>query len=68
MLGTMNSIQTAEVQPGSVVIVRDALGSTHRMVAVTGVEMKGHSFPTVWVKPLVGGDRMPWPADAVKPE
>lgn len=57
-----------EVQPGTMVIVRDALGNEHRMQAMTGVESKGHDFPVVWVASPATGHRIPWPADALRPE
>jgi hypothetical protein len=64
-----------EIQPGAVVIARDAEGEDLRRRALTGV-IDGHDFPVVWVcreeewseaeqehrKP----EGVPWPAEDVR--
>lgn len=64
-----------EVQPGVVVVVRDAEGENLQRRALTGV-IDGHDFPVVWVcreeewteaeqehrKP----EGVPWPAEDVR--
>ncbi len=58
------------ITPGDDVVVTDASGREHRMVAESTVESVGHDFPVVWVRrPLYDGgfDRMPWPAEDVRP-
>lgn len=55
---------------GTAVIITAADGSEHRTTALSGVEREGHNFPVVWVlRPLTDGgtDRVPWPADSVRP-
>ncbi len=58
------------VSPGVGVMITDAYGEKIRTRALSGVEKVGHSFPVVWVeRPLADGgtDRVPWPAEAVRP-
>ncbi len=57
------------ITPGMTVGATDANGKELRLKALSGVE-PGHSFPVVWVEvPVNGGgtDRMPWPAEYVRP-
>ena len=59
-----------DLEPGTGVLITDAYGQTIPTRALSGVEKAGHSFPVVWVeRPLTDGttDRVPWPADAVRP-
>ena len=59
------------VQPGDAVIITDAFGREHHTKALSVLEVKGHTFPVVWVeRPLTGGgwDRAPWPVEAVRPD
>lgn len=61
---------TATVDAGTAVIITTADGTEHQTTALTGVEREGHNFPVIWVlRPLADGgtDRVPWPADAVRP-
>jgi hypothetical protein len=63
-------MQTTTIVPGMTVIVVDAEGVEHQVEALSGVETGGHNFPVVWVaRPLAAGgtDRVPWPAEAVRP-
>ena len=61
---------TTAIQRGVSLMVRDASGIEHPMTADSGIETVGHDFPVVWVRrPLRDGgqDRVPWPADDVRP-
>ena len=60
---------TTTIQPGVRLIVTDADGAEHEVEALSGIEVKGHAFPLVWVnRPLVSGkfEPTPWPVDAVR--
>lgn len=60
----------AGIGQGAEVVVTDIAGREHRMRADSAVETVGHDFPVVWVRrPLNDGgfDRMPWPAEDVRP-
>ena len=60
---------TTTIAAGSRVIITDADGVEHEVDALSGVEIKGHSFPLVWVnRPLKSGDfePTPWPAESVR--
>jgi hypothetical protein len=63
---------TTETRPhferGQAVVVTDFRGNTHRMVALSDVEEKGHDFPVVWVSEPDQETRIPWPAESVTPE
>jgi hypothetical protein len=63
-------MQTANITPGTQVLVTDAAGRELTVIAVSDVETEGHSFPVVWVeRPLNDGttDRVAWPASSVRP-
>jgi hypothetical protein len=63
-------METLEITLGSAVIITDAKGHEHRVQALSGIETTGHTFPVVWIaRPLRGGgtDRVPWPAESVRP-
>ena len=63
-------MEPAEITANSTVVITDAMGREFRTRALSGVETVGHSFPIVWVeRPLADGgtDKVPWPADAVRP-
>jgi hypothetical protein len=62
-------MQTAEIIAGAPVVITDAFGDEIPTIALSGIEVSGHSFPVVWVeRPLKNGDTepAPWPLDAVK--
>lgn len=52
------------IKSGDRVVVTDAFGVEHEMVADTGIETRGHSFPVVWVQTDDG--RIPWPAESLR--
>ena len=63
-------MQTAEITPGTAVVITDAYGNEIHSIALSGVEIAGHSFPVVWVeRPLNKGgtEPAPWPLEAVRP-
>ena len=60
---------TRPIVPGMRVIITDTESADHEVVALSGIEHKGHAFPLVWVnRPRVSGEfePTPWPADAVR--
>lgn len=64
------TMDTTTITAGMKVVATDVDGHEHEMEALSGLETAGHSFPVVWVaRPLVSGDtdRVPWPADAIRP-
>lgn len=63
-------MDVATIEPGTQVRITDAGGREFVVLAVSGVESEGHSFPVVMVqRPLADGgtDVVPWPASAVTP-
>jgi hypothetical protein len=57
------------IEAGARILITDVEGKSHESVALSGVEMTGHSFPVVWVnRPLHAGgfEPMPWPAENVR--
>ncbi|TMR37391.1 hypothetical protein [Actinomadura geliboluensis] len=63
-------MDTVIISSGDDVVVTDAYGREHRVQALSGVERRGHDFPIVWIaRPLAAGgtDRVPWPAESVRP-
>jgi hypothetical protein len=57
------------ITEGTPVVITDAFGKEWPTTALSGVEIKGHSFPVIWVKrPLTAGgwDKAPWPAESVR--
>lgn len=58
---------TDPLEAGVAVIVSDAFGEEHHMIALTCVETDGHDFPVVWVgDPTREGQRIPWPVESVR--
>lgn len=55
------------IKHGTPVVVTDANGEEHDAVALSSVEVKGHSFPIIWIM-LAGHEdsRMPWPVESVR--
>ena len=48
-------------------VVNDAFGEEHHMIALTGIETAGHDFPIVWVRdPQQEGQRIPWPVESLR--
>jgi hypothetical protein len=63
-------METMNIAAGDMVVVVDAAGNEHTVRALSGIETEGHTFPVVWIaRPLKSGDtdRVPWPAESVKP-
>ena len=59
--------EMGSVEPGAAVVVVDAFGNEHDMVALTGVETDGHDFPVVWVRdPQRRESRIPWPVESLR--
>lgn len=59
-----------EIRRGDPVIAVDADGIEHVVTALSGVEVKGHSFPVIWInipKKAGGFEPCPWPAESVRP-
>ena len=59
------------IKVGDLVIVTDAEGQEHTMIASSALEgrNKGHTFPVYWViRERTDGvtDRVPWPAEYVR--
>lgn len=57
------AMETIEIEPGTIVQVRNAYGDLVEMMATSGLTA-GRDFAVVWVQQ--GDDEpIPWPADAV---
>lgn len=59
----IRAMETIEIEPGTIVQVRNAYGDLVEMMATSGLTA-GRDFAVVWVQQ--GDDEpIPWPADAV---
>jgi len=63
-------MRTMEITEGMPVIITDAFGHETKTLALSGIEVAGHTFPVIWVeRPLKNGktEPAPWPLEAVRP-
>lgn len=56
----------SQIANGDRVIIKYAYGNEHDAIAQSGVEVKGHSFPIVWVVLADGREALPWPVEDVR--